>query len=228
MGLKESGLRGSLRNVSVGIDAIPDSEELYAHYDWSQEDGSMPIIDLSDNDNDLDSGGYSGVGGDINGVQAGEFVDDIVFNDDGIGESPDYNIFFVCTHKVTDDIQFYICNEDGNAQLFVDESGNSDDWAHQGDIFGGDASDSESPSIMGFGFESDGWIRQDGEEVAAGSLSPESYAESIYVGGDPRDGGRFFIDDGLLGELLIYPPRTDGQIDDVEEYLSDKWEILLD
>ena len=24
MGLKESGLRGSLRNVSVGIDAIPD------------------------------------------------------------------------------------------------------------------------------------------------------------------------------------------------------------
>ena len=26
MGLKESGLRGSLRNVSVGIDAIPDSE----------------------------------------------------------------------------------------------------------------------------------------------------------------------------------------------------------
>ena len=28
MGLKESGLRGSLRNVSVGIDAIPDSEVL--------------------------------------------------------------------------------------------------------------------------------------------------------------------------------------------------------
>ena len=30
MGLKESGLRGSLRNVSVGIDAIPD-ETLYRH-----------------------------------------------------------------------------------------------------------------------------------------------------------------------------------------------------
>ena len=33
MGLKESGLRGSLRNVSVGIDAIPDSGLL--HDDWS-------------------------------------------------------------------------------------------------------------------------------------------------------------------------------------------------
>ena len=33
MGLKESGLRGSLRNVSVGIDAIPDSD-VYLHDDW--------------------------------------------------------------------------------------------------------------------------------------------------------------------------------------------------
>ena len=33
MGLKESGLRGSLRNVSVGIDAIPDSD-VYLHDDF--------------------------------------------------------------------------------------------------------------------------------------------------------------------------------------------------
>ena len=33
MGLKESGLRGSLRNVSVGIDAIPDSD-IYLQDDW--------------------------------------------------------------------------------------------------------------------------------------------------------------------------------------------------
>ena len=42
MGLKESGLRGSLRNVSVGIDAIPDSvvddfERDDPLDDWSQE-----------------------------------------------------------------------------------------------------------------------------------------------------------------------------------------------
>ena len=33
MGLKESGLRGSLRNVSVGIDAIPDND-IYLQDDW--------------------------------------------------------------------------------------------------------------------------------------------------------------------------------------------------
>ena len=39
MGLKESGLRGSLRNVSVGIDAIPDSVELqYSATTFSNSD----------------------------------------------------------------------------------------------------------------------------------------------------------------------------------------------
>ena len=37
MGLKESGLRGSLRNVSVGIDAIPDSQ---GTHQWNHDEGS--------------------------------------------------------------------------------------------------------------------------------------------------------------------------------------------
>ena len=41
MGLKESGLRGSLRNVSVGIDAILDDGLLYR---WPADDGSGEII----------------------------------------------------------------------------------------------------------------------------------------------------------------------------------------
>ena len=36
MGLKESGLRGSLRNVSVGIGAIPDAEGLH---EWLMDEG---------------------------------------------------------------------------------------------------------------------------------------------------------------------------------------------
>ena len=54
MGLKESGLRGSLRNVSVGIDAIPDVGLDHFYYapsltsvdPWTDEKGS---IDLSAN-----------------------------------------------------------------------------------------------------------------------------------------------------------------------------------
>ena len=45
MGLKESGLRGSLRNVSVGIDAIPDSQVFFP-----VDEGSGTVIS-DDNDN---------------------------------------------------------------------------------------------------------------------------------------------------------------------------------
>ena len=39
MGLKESGLRGSLRNVSVGIDAIPDSTFDQTLHQWYFDEG---------------------------------------------------------------------------------------------------------------------------------------------------------------------------------------------
>ena len=50
MGLKESGLRGSLRNVSVGIDAIPDSELLQAY--WPINEGSGDTVADQEGDND--------------------------------------------------------------------------------------------------------------------------------------------------------------------------------
>ena len=48
MGLKESGLRGSLRNVSVGIDAIPDS--VVNH--WPHDEGTGTT--LNDNEGTVD------------------------------------------------------------------------------------------------------------------------------------------------------------------------------
>ena len=44
MGLKEPGLRGSLRNVSVGIDAIPDSVENYLNIWYPMDEGSDTIL----------------------------------------------------------------------------------------------------------------------------------------------------------------------------------------
>ena len=49
MGLKESGLRGSLRNVSVGIDAIPDEPDLQ----WLIDEGSETTI--TDENEDLEA-----------------------------------------------------------------------------------------------------------------------------------------------------------------------------
>ena len=50
MGLKESGLRGSLRNVSVGIVAIPDSVvDNFEDGDLSEYDGDLDAFSVQDN-----------------------------------------------------------------------------------------------------------------------------------------------------------------------------------
>ena len=56
MGLKESGLRGSLRNVSVGIDAIPDTVTTQ-HFatSWSEND-SIWSDDVDDKDMSIPDG----------------------------------------------------------------------------------------------------------------------------------------------------------------------------
>ena len=69
MGLKESGLRGSLRNVSVGIDAIPDSVvdnfEPDPEGPYSEDPPSIdefyegPTSDINITDSDVLEGGFS-------------------------------------------------------------------------------------------------------------------------------------------------------------------------
>ena len=67
MGLKESGLRGSLRNVSVGIDAIPDVID----YRWPADEGSGQTVAASVGDVDISLDFDRWVGGNqYNGGQA--------------------------------------------------------------------------------------------------------------------------------------------------------------
>ena len=70
MGLKESGLRGSLRNVSVGISAIPDSA--IAQFDPRSESVGTPetLTDSSGNNNDATNNGIEVVSDGINGNQS--------------------------------------------------------------------------------------------------------------------------------------------------------------
>ena len=60
MGLKESGLRGSLRNVSVIIDAIPDSQ---GEHQWDTVEGSGSLVEDVIGDLDADFTGLSWVEG---------------------------------------------------------------------------------------------------------------------------------------------------------------------
>ena len=72
MGLKESGLRGSLRNVSVGIDAIPDSEadEKLLHR-WVLDDVNDSVED-SIGDQDGTVSNVSSIEGDFAGGAAAD------------------------------------------------------------------------------------------------------------------------------------------------------------
>ena len=69
MGLKESGLRGSLRNVSVGIDAIPDSVDYQfipdgfdtSNQEWTDELDGLTLDPLGSPTLDDDIVQYDGV-----------------------------------------------------------------------------------------------------------------------------------------------------------------------
>ena len=50
MGLKESGLRGSLRNVSVGINAIPDTEAIKYRYNGEEGLTDSEWMDQAENE----------------------------------------------------------------------------------------------------------------------------------------------------------------------------------
>ena len=83
MGLKESGLRGSLRNVSVGIDAIPDSAVF--HQPWTEGSGTTAEDVIGSNDGTITTtdqwvsnssfeGGFGLEFGDVE-EDSGEYVD---------------------------------------------------------------------------------------------------------------------------------------------------------
>ena len=77
MGLKESGLRGSLRNVSVGIDAIPDSGG-ENQWNWTAGDGTV-VVDVNGesdaNFNSLSWGTGQGAGDVFGSLNGSEFAD---------------------------------------------------------------------------------------------------------------------------------------------------------
>ena len=97
MGLKESGLRGSLRNVSVGIDAIPDSV----------------VDDFERGDLDPYSGDLGSFGVTQTNVPEGDFaleIDDasaeeVIYSepDDGLDYYPQKGDVFVCLLKDPDE-----------------------------------------------------------------------------------------------------------------------------
>ena len=223
MGLKESGLRGSLRNVSVGIAAIPDAQDLSEHYQFYLEDGTLPVSDQTDNNRDLDSGGFVGVSEDINGVQAGEFDGSEFLSGPTMTDERPSTIHAAI--KYTGDLssRSTVCNiGDSNdpVQLFWD-SGN---WRFfDGEGVNGSTDDTVKIITVIIG-ESEMKIRENGVETGS-ATSGNRAVQSVEIGGSSS------IENwvGAIGEWFRYPQeRSDAEAREAEEYLANQFNKSLD
>ena len=208
--------------VTVEIEStIPDSELLHAAYDFSKEDGTTPVVDRSDNNLDLDTGSYSGVNDDINGVQAGEFdgVDDTVFTTSG---SMDFPYLVATVHRPDD--------TDGNhvpvmpSDSFVFHKIDAGDFFMRttNSVRGSAATEGDAVIHLSVFDGDDSEIRIDGSVDASGSQDNVDY-DGVGVGSRESGDSEFY--DGAIGEVLLYDGIPD--IGEVESYLSNKWGVSI-
>ena len=228
MGLKESGLRGSLRNVSVGIDAIPDTLEV--QYDPSQQslldDDDVPTrVDQVGSRDATGSGTYKTEvqngepvvrydGSQSHTIPASEF--------DTIPE-PFSVIAVVVDAEQTSNIETILGSE---------SSGDNDvqiRWNDAWEIVGGSTvtgSETNAPLIISAIFDGENSkLRENSSETASGG-SDSGGMESLSIG--QRQGDRGW--DGDSGELNIYFDNIESTDDLVSEEnrLAEKYGIPIE
>lgn len=212
--------------------ATPDSEDLHAHYDFSKEDGSVPVPDETDNGYDLDQGAYTGVGVSINGVQAGEFdgTDDTVYL--GASSFSDitpatFAMVFEPTSTPDDTDQFvYLADNSDNFGLRKREGAWEWGDVQNNNIAEGGSVNTEPTLLVGT-LSSSGVLRVNGSEVASGdTVGSRSLTEYGFASRQPYQNDR--NPPVNWGEILVYPDeRSSSQISEIESYLSDKWGITI-
>ena len=213
--------------MSVAEDDIPDSDDLQAHYDFSEEDGSMPVSDLSGNGVDLDNGSYSGVGTEINGVQAGRFDRDIIYN------HTDLNI----PKPSTTFVVFEIVSSDAGDRYFDAGDPNDNSLFHSIDdeyTFGMDGNNSlasvaveptagDIKLLAAYGDEDEQRLDIFPDDETGTGPGWTGNQSGITVG------GRGDLDnesDIKVGEILVYDGYKTDIADDVRSYIENKWGTL--
>ena len=226
MGLKESGLRGSLRNVSVGIDAIPDTA--VAHYDATAENtGSLTTITDQIGSFNL-SGSCEVISNGISGKQTFRFdgsvrmsTTDVLATGENIGI-----LMVVKQQEATGSNNFYFGTENvGNEFSLQDDDSNELDFrrGESGGTIGESATTDAQllfalgPGDDGIRLERNGNVLVDKTE-SAGDINGLNIASTI---------------DGQLplevdfGEIVVLEDFSEDDIDSEYERLSDKWDIQI-
>ena len=234
MGLKESGLRGSLRNVSVGIDAIPDSEDLHAHYDAttisaSDGDSISTWSDQTDNDHDLTAGAEPIYKTDIlngNPIVRFDGVDD--FLNVSFSEQSQPNTIFVVfqLNSVESSRNNHIidANTGNNQAFFTDDSNDQNYQLFAGNRIGGNTQSAPPETYIASNLfnETSSEFRLNGTTDSTGDVGINNL-DGITVGAQGGGDNNTEVD---IGEILVYPSDKSQIFNDVESYLNDKWGVF--
>lgn len=203
---------------------IPDSENLQSYYDWREEDGSSPVTDQTKNGYDL-SGAYSGVGGDINGNQAGVFdgIDDFLSNSDFPAQPTPNTVYVVFQHNTSGEFAGIVDNNDGTASHLIQNRSNELIRGYNGsaiDI----GSPNTNPHYAGYVFDEANSVGSvDGTE-ATGDTGSRSHAGGIAVGNQGAESGGYYH--GEIGAILWYNVRHDSTTrQDVYDWIESEFDF---
>lgn len=221
-GTYEINLNNQTYRVKV-VD-IPDSEDLHAHYDFSDiETTTSTVPDLTGNGYDL-TGGFTSLSQTINGVAVGEFdgSDDSVST--AFAEIPQPNQIFVVLEMTGDNTSntgfIYDGNDTNNGRNVF--TGSSDWRIFAGNFVTGGSAD-RNPHIANAYYDgANSKADIDGANVLSGDAGGEGL-DGFLVGASAGDDNA----PAKIGEILIYPQDKTGIEADIEQYLSNKWGIAL-
>lgn len=230
MTLKEGGLRpAGLRNFSL-VNPIPDENDLKMWYDWSKENGGLPVTDQTGNGNNLDLGGYSGVSVSINGVQAGDFAGGGTNSEDWVGGDnfstiePPYHDFIVLEPRNVSNTQ-YLFSLIGSSHPSVRTVDSADTWAVRPNSSDANISGSgvDTPILLEVLWESSSTTIYNVNSGGSQSVSEGSgQSTSLRVG--VRDGLSFFLN-AKIGEHIRYNTSKQSIRSNIHDYFSQKWDI---
>ena len=231
MGLKESGLRGSLRSVSTGVPAIPDSAVL--HLDATK-------LGLSDGESVSTWPDESGEGNDLSGsgptyqesVQNGNPVvrfdgtDDILNNSSPLISQPYTTIVAIQAVTASDRHTIISTVDDGDQRAGFRYFFDTNDFQ----IFAGSSASGGSPTTdfiiataIFDGAASE--VRINGSTAFTGNPGSHPFGGfqlgEFYTGGDNLDGD--------IGEVGFYDANlaSTGELADEEQRFADKWGISI-
>ena len=212
--------------MSVAADDIPDSEDLHARYDFSQEDGSMPVTDQTGNGFDLVTGSYSGTGVSINGVQAGSFdgTDDTVRSDtfSDLGEMMVSMVVDATSPFDSAQVWYQGFTDNGN---YIGSGVTDTTWIILSDE-NTEGSDNPDVNILTGIWENGALrLREDGVETVNLDSDIRPHDIVSLASENPHNDRRYA--EGAIGEVLVYENADNSRASDVEQYLADKWGVEI-